>query len=169
MQANVTIYWMNVNMSKTRARKGYAQDSSDARVVLFGSEDEPTNANEASPSGARGHTRDERGIDAGDTVDAGRCWCRPPTPLLPMLGLMLTANTVNTRCTINWGDGTRTVADMVKKCLPFVVVDTGCGGGGDLDRQWMAVDDVVKGYLPLPLRSPSSSWSKGMIVVVVNI
>ena len=99
----------------------------------------------------------------------GGCRCRPPTTLLPMLGLMLTATTVSTRCTIYWGGGTLAVADMVKGCLLFVVVDTECGGCGGLDRQWMAVDDVVKGYLPLPLRSPSSSWSKGMIVVVVNI
>ena len=56
------------------------------------------------------------------------------------------------------------MADMVKGCLLFVVVDTECGGCGGLGRQWMAVDDVVKGYLPLPLPSPSSSWSKGMMI-----
>ena len=63
-------------MSKMRARKGYVQDSSDARIVLFGSGDEPTNGNEeraCTRGGGRGQTRDGRGADTGDTVvDAGR-------------------------------------------------------------------------------------------------
>ena len=65
-----------------------------------------------------------------------------------------------------WYSQRQAVADMVKGCLPLVVVDTECGRGGGWDRQWFAVDDVVKGYLPLPLPSSTSLWSKGMMVVV---
>ena len=58
------------------------------------------------------------------------------------------------------------MANMVKGCLPLVVVDTECGCDGGWDCQWLAVDDVVKGYLLLPLPLLTLSWSKGMMVVV---